>query len=164
VCPCPDGLARDGTQEVGQALYYPAPGVPLVVGVTSALREGERDREREPVRPLLPLREPPSRMALDLPFIDARRGSRRTTGGALLCANVSGRGVPKPRVHANVAVGGELEPCTRDSVAVGGAPESCRSTAGSAARILLTSPYCRKGLRATGVMVHVGHHHYPSPG
>jgi hypothetical protein len=53
-CPCPDGLAWDGTQEVGQALYYPAPGVPLVVGVTSASREGERDREREPVRLLLP--------------------------------------------------------------------------------------------------------------
>jgi hypothetical protein len=35
-CPCPDGLARDGTQEVGQALYYPALGVPLVVEVTSA--------------------------------------------------------------------------------------------------------------------------------
>jgi hypothetical protein len=40
-CPCPDGFARDGTQEVGEALYYPAPGVPLVVGVTSASREGE---------------------------------------------------------------------------------------------------------------------------
>jgi hypothetical protein len=73
--------------------------------------------------------------------------------GALLCTNVSGRGVPKPRVHANVAVGGELEPCTRDSVAVGGAPESCRSTAGSAARILLTSPCCCKGLRATGTII-----------
>jgi hypothetical protein len=44
-CPCPDGLARDGTQEVGQALYYPAPGVRLVVGVTSTSREGERDRD-----------------------------------------------------------------------------------------------------------------------
>jgi hypothetical protein len=65
-------------------LYYPAPGVPLVVGVTSALREGERERERErerePVRPLLPPCEPPSRMGLDLPFIDVRRGSRRTMG------------------------------------------------------------------------------------
>jgi hypothetical protein len=40
-CPCPDGLARDGTQEVGQSLYYPALGVPLVVGVTSVSREGE---------------------------------------------------------------------------------------------------------------------------
>jgi hypothetical protein len=45
VCPCPDGLARDGTQDVGQALYYPTPGVPLVVGVTSTSREGERERE-----------------------------------------------------------------------------------------------------------------------
>jgi hypothetical protein len=72
--------------------------------------------------------------------------------------------MPKPCVHANVAVGGELEPCTRDSVAVGGAPESCRSIAGSVARIMLTSRCCRKGLRATGVMVHAGHHHYPSPG
>jgi hypothetical protein len=71
-------------------------------------------------------------------------------------ANVSGREMSKPCVHANVAVGRELEPCTRDSVAVGGAPESCTSTAGSAARILLMSPYCRKGLRATGVMVHAG--------
>jgi hypothetical protein len=43
-CPCPDGLARDGTQDVGQALYYPAPGVPLVVGVTSTSREGEGER------------------------------------------------------------------------------------------------------------------------
>jgi hypothetical protein len=42
-CLCPDRLARDGTQEVGQALYYPALGVPLVVGVTSASRERERD-------------------------------------------------------------------------------------------------------------------------
>jgi hypothetical protein len=31
------------------------------------------------------LREPPSRMALDLPFIDARRGSRRTMGGVAMC-------------------------------------------------------------------------------
>jgi hypothetical protein len=79
-------------------------------------------------------------------------------------ANVFGSGVPKPCVHANVAVGGELGPCTCDGVAVGGAPEPCRSAAGSVARILLTSPCCRKGLRATGVMVHAGHHHYPSLG
>jgi hypothetical protein len=66
---------------------------------------------------------------------------------------MSGREMPKPYVHANVAVGGELEPCIHDSVAVGEAPEPCRSTTGSAARILLTSPCYRKGLRATGVMV-----------
>jgi hypothetical protein len=63
-------------------LYYPALGVPLVVGVTSTSRKGER--EREPVRWLLPPREPPSRMALDLPFIDARRGSRRTMVGVAM--------------------------------------------------------------------------------
>jgi hypothetical protein len=32
-------------------------------------------------------------------------------GGVLLCANVSGRGVPEPCVHANVAAGEVLEPC-----------------------------------------------------
>jgi hypothetical protein len=57
-CPCPDGLARDGTQDVGQALYYPAPGVLLAVGVTSASRE--REREGHKARPPLPSREPPS--------------------------------------------------------------------------------------------------------
>jgi hypothetical protein len=36
---------RDGTQEVEQALYYPAPGVLLVVGVTSVSRERERYTE-----------------------------------------------------------------------------------------------------------------------
>jgi hypothetical protein len=46
VCPYPDGLARDETQEVGQGLYYPALGVPLVVGVTSTSREGEREGAR----------------------------------------------------------------------------------------------------------------------
>jgi hypothetical protein len=66
---------------------------------------------------------------------------------------VSGRELPKPYVHANVAVGGELEPCVHDNVAVGEAPEPCGSTAGGAARILLTSPCYRKELRATGVMV-----------
>jgi hypothetical protein len=59
VCPYPDGLARDGTQDAGQTLYYPAPGVPLVVGVTSTSREGEREIEREPVRLLLPRANPP---------------------------------------------------------------------------------------------------------
>jgi hypothetical protein len=32
-------------------------------------------------------------------------------GGCTLCANVSGREVPEPCVHANVAVGEVLEPC-----------------------------------------------------
>jgi hypothetical protein len=40
-CPCPDGLAQDGTQGGMCGLYYLAPGV-LVVGVTSVARERER--------------------------------------------------------------------------------------------------------------------------
>jgi hypothetical protein len=54
-----------------------ARGDALAVGVTS-VREGERERACSSARP--PAR-PPSRMrALDLPFIDARRGSRCTMG------------------------------------------------------------------------------------
>jgi hypothetical protein len=49
----------------------------LAVGVTSVR---ERERESEPVRqPVLP-RDPLCMKALDLPFIDARRGSRCTMG------------------------------------------------------------------------------------
>jgi hypothetical protein len=59
-------------------LYYLAPGV-LVVGVTSVARE------REPVRLLVPPRDLSRRKALDLPFIDARRGSRCTMGGVAMC-------------------------------------------------------------------------------
>jgi hypothetical protein len=53
-------------------------GDALVVGVTSVR---ERARESEPVRQLvLPRDPPPSMKALDLPFIDTRRGSRCTMG------------------------------------------------------------------------------------
>jgi hypothetical protein len=79
---------------------------------------------------------------------------------------VSGREVPEPCVHANVAVGEVLEPCVSDNVtvgevpepcvgdnvAVGEVPEPCRSTTVGAARILLTSPCFRRGLRATVIM------------
>jgi hypothetical protein len=73
-------------------------------------------------------------------------------GGCSLCANVSGREVPEPCVHANVAVGEVLEPCVRDNVAVRDVPEPYRSTAGGAAGILLTSPCFRRGLRTIVVM------------
>jgi hypothetical protein len=73
-------------------------------------------------------------------------------GGCSLCANVSGREVPEPCVHANVAVGEVLEPCVRDNVAVGEVPEPCRSTAGGATGILLTSSCFRRGLRTIVVM------------
>jgi hypothetical protein len=73
-------------------------------------------------------------------------------GGCSLCANVSGREVPEPYAHANVAVREVLEPCVCDNVTVGEVPEPCRSAAGSAARILLTSPCFRRGLRTIVVM------------
>jgi hypothetical protein len=60
--------------------------------------------------------------------------------------------VPEPCVQANVAVGEVLEPCIGDNVAVEEVLEPCRSTAVSAARILLTSPCFRRGLRTTVVM------------
>jgi hypothetical protein len=75
-CPTLDGLAQDGTQGRNAARVISHQGGVLVVGVTSV---HEREREwacssaRSPARP--------SRMkALDLPFIDARRGSKCTMG------------------------------------------------------------------------------------
>jgi hypothetical protein len=57
------------------ARVAPRQGGVLVVGVTSVR---ERERESEPVRQLLLPRDPLCMKALDLPFIDARRGSRCT--------------------------------------------------------------------------------------
>jgi hypothetical protein len=149
-CPCPDGLARDGTQGEKRGSYYLAPGGVLVVGVTSV-----RERERVSLFICSSLRAtpfPPSRRkGLDLPFIDARKRVQVYNGGCSLCANVSGREVSEPCVHANVAVGEVLEPCVCDNVAVGEVPEPCRSTAGGAAGILLTSPCFHRGLRTTVV-------------
>jgi hypothetical protein len=59
-CPSPDGLARDGTQRgENRGSCYPAPEEDaLTVGVTS-VREGERERECEPVcQPVLPRDHP----------------------------------------------------------------------------------------------------------
>jgi hypothetical protein len=68
---------------VGQALYYPAPGVPLAVGVTSVSREGERERGTQSSFAASLVRTP-LRVALDSPFIEARRESRCTTGGVAM--------------------------------------------------------------------------------
>jgi hypothetical protein len=65
---------------------------------------------------------------------------------------VSGKEVSEPCVHANMVVGEVLEACVGDNVVVGEVPEPCRSTAVGAARILLTSPCFRRGLRTTVVM------------
>jgi hypothetical protein len=54
-------------------------------GLQAFARERERERERAcpSVRP--PARPPPRTRALDLPFIDVRRGSRCTMGGVAIC-------------------------------------------------------------------------------
>ena len=76
-CPCPDGLAQDGTQGETRLVLSRTGGV-LVVGVTSVARETERVSLF--VGSFYPAR-PSRRKALDLPFIDTRRGSRCTMGG-----------------------------------------------------------------------------------
>jgi hypothetical protein len=91
-CLCPDGLARDGTQDVGQALYYPAPGVPLEVGVTSASREGGGG-EREWARTPLPLARTPNLFqgGPGLPFYRGKERVQVYNGGrsyALTCPTV----------------------------------------------------------------------------
>jgi hypothetical protein len=58
-CPFPDGLARDGTQGRNAARIISHQGGVLVVGVTS-VRERERERESEPIRWLVPPRDPPA--------------------------------------------------------------------------------------------------------
>jgi hypothetical protein len=61
----------------------PAPRVDaLVVGGLQAFAR-ERERACPPARP--PARPPFHTRALDLPFIDVRRGSRCTMGGVAMC-------------------------------------------------------------------------------
>jgi hypothetical protein len=67
-------------------------------------------------------------------------------------ANVAVGEVLEPCVGDNVAVGEVLEPCVGDNVAVGEVLEPCRSTAVGAARISLTFPCFRRGLRTAVVM------------
>jgi hypothetical protein len=71
-------------KDVGQAIYYPAPGVPLAVGITSASCEGERERGTQSSS-AASLARTSLRVALDSPFIEARRESRCTTGGVAVC-------------------------------------------------------------------------------
>jgi hypothetical protein len=110
-------------------LYYLAPGV-LVVGVTSVARERERV-SRSSSSPA-----PPPRKALDLPFYRCKESVQMYNGGVAMCYVASGE-VPEPCVHGNVAVREALEPC--------------RSTTVGVARILLTFPCFRRGLRTTDV-------------
>jgi hypothetical protein len=127
--------------------YYLAPGGVLVVGVTSV-----HERERVSLFVCSSLHTTLPQEGPGPPFYRCKERVQVYNGGCSLCANVSGREVPEPCVHANVAVGEVLEPCVCDNVAVGEVPEPCRSAAGSAAGILLTSPCFRRGLRTTIVM------------
>jgi hypothetical protein len=73
-CPCPDGLAQDGTQ--GEMRF--------VLSRTGGARSRgykRRERERESLFVCSSPRATFRKKALDLPFIDARRGSRCTMGG-----------------------------------------------------------------------------------
>jgi hypothetical protein len=77
-CPSPDGLAQDGTQQGNTARVISHQGGVLVVGVTSV-----RERERVSLFVSSFSRATPRMKALDLPFIDARRGSNCTMGGVV---------------------------------------------------------------------------------
>jgi hypothetical protein len=77
-CPCPDGLAQDGTQGETQLVLSRTRGV-LVVGVTSVARE----RVSLFVSSFPPRGGPPPPRAPG-PLIDARRGSRCTMGGVAM--------------------------------------------------------------------------------
>jgi hypothetical protein len=58
----------------------------LAVGGYKRSRGREREGGRETTRqPVLPRGHPFRTRALDLPFIDIRRGSRCTTGGVAVC-------------------------------------------------------------------------------
>jgi hypothetical protein len=75
VCPCPDGLAQDGTQG-GMHLVLSRTGGARCRGYKR--RERERERESRDSR-LLPPRAPAGRPWTS-PFIDVRRASRCTMG------------------------------------------------------------------------------------
>jgi hypothetical protein len=78
-CPSPDGLAQDGTQRgENRGSCYPAPGGCSCSRGYKRSRGREREGASSSARP--PARRPSRMRALDLPFIDARRGSRCTTG------------------------------------------------------------------------------------
>jgi hypothetical protein len=61
---------------------YPAPRADALA-VGGYKRSRERERACSSARP--PARPPPRTRALDLPFIDVRRGSRCTMGGVAMC-------------------------------------------------------------------------------
>jgi hypothetical protein len=78
-CPCPDGLAQDGTQEGNAARVISHQGV-LVVGVTSV-------RERERVSLFIcssPPRDPPQE-GPEPPFYRCKERVQMYSGGVAMC-------------------------------------------------------------------------------
>jgi hypothetical protein len=68
---------------VGQALYYPAAGMPLAVGVTSVSREGEREGSYAAsprANPLNPFQGGPG-----LPFYRGKERVHVYNGGVAMC-------------------------------------------------------------------------------
>jgi hypothetical protein len=147
-CPCPDGLAQDGTQGVTRLVLSCTRGV-LVVGVTSVTRERERESmfvSSFPHTTPLPQEGPRP------PFYRCKERVQMYNGGCSYALTCLAEECMSPMYMPTWLVGEVLEPCVRDNVAVGEVPEPCRSTAVDAAGILLTSPCFRRGLRTTDVI------------
>jgi hypothetical protein len=94
-CPCLDGLVQDGTQGGKMRLVLSRTrGCARSRGYKRRERESEGESERfcpsvcclaDPPPLVCCLANPPPRRALNLPFIDARRGSRCTMGVVAMC-------------------------------------------------------------------------------
>jgi hypothetical protein len=77
-------MEHKGEKRGNRDSCYPAPRADaLAVGGYKRSRGRGRERDCPSARP--PARPPPRTRALDLPFIDVRRGSRCTMGGVATC-------------------------------------------------------------------------------
>jgi hypothetical protein len=102
----------------------------LVVGVTSVVRERERERDWPCSSSLVPFFLLPL-LLLDIPFYRYKEMTQLYNGGVAMCYVAIGE-VPSRYACVNVSVGEVHEPC--------------RSTVIGVAWILLTSPCFRRGL------------------
>ena len=158
-CPCPDGLARDGTQ--GGELRFV---LSCAQGGCACSRDYKRSRGRE--RECASLFVGPSSRATTLPYEGPGpsfyRCKERVQVYNRECSNVLTCLAERSQslMYMPTWLLERCWPCLCDAVAVGGALEPCRSTAVGAVGSLLTSPCFHKGLRTVVVMEHAGCHHY----
>jgi hypothetical protein len=124
-----------------------------------------RGRERgSPFVRSFPRANPPSRMALALPFIDARRGSRRTMGGRSYVLTCLAEECLSPAYTPTWLSGESLSPVhviawpSEKRLSPVGAQLAVRQ--GSCWRLLAAV----RGWEPPASWLHAGHHHYPSPG